>query len=483
MKKIVAWHFCAAALAASLSNTSLGAAPAAQGMGLVAHYCFEGESDFSRDCKGLEHGSVTGGALQPAHGWRGQGARLEPLPGQTAKLLVPNSRRLQFKDGFTFMLAFRPDPASRNMLMNKGGPPPGRDCVYGVPGDWESPGRGFGIDLQATKLNGGSSGFYLGLVNIGPQCSVPIAVRAWPHFVDGHWTHVAVTASVATGRVETYLNGALRSDASSIGFTREILDAMNATDLTLTQDLRGTIDEAKVFNRALSAEEVKVQFHAAGLAQPINALLDGRHMAEVSDLCFFAGACGRNDDHSGLAGVNFLAPPGTLVSAVCSGTVDRVVQSSDVAQRLVRVRHHGPDCGPMGRSWVYYGHIDPANGVEPGATVSKGQVIGSVSSWRDSDGRDRSSLHLAVNRSTGPKRWGLVELGVETPGTCEQGSVMPRRSALLSLGWVDVLDLGAENGWLPAQRLPDCYADDYPRAYVPSPYGKGLPYHPFEEYP
>jgi hypothetical protein len=477
------WRLCALLFAGCMSHATTGATPAEKATGLVSHHCFDKGPDLAQDCKGLEHGQVSGGWLQPTAGWRGQGIRLESLPGQTARLVVPNSRRLQFKDGLTFMLAVRPDAVSSNHLMSKGGPQNGRDCAGGGIGDWGSPRTTFGIQLRPTWTYGGGSDFHLGLVNVGPECHLPAPLRAWPHFVDGHWTHVAVTASVSTGHVKTYLNGVLRSEATSSGFTSEILASMNAVDLTLAESLHGVIDEAKVFNRALSAEEVKAQFHSAGLAQPIDAMWDGRHMAAVSDLCFFAGSCGRVDERSGLAGVDFLAAPGTPVSALCTGKVDRVEQSTDVARRLVRVRQTGVDCGPLRGAWTYYGHVDAAPGVFPGATVRKGQVLGAVAAWQDADGKDRSRFHLAVNRSDRPSRWGLVDTGVAAPGTCGRDSVVPRRTALIDRGWVDVLDLGAENGWLPAQRLPDCYQDDFPRAYVPNPYGKGLPYHPFEEYP
>lgn len=83
------WRVCAMLLSAGLSQTAANAASPGHAAGLVAHHCFDSDDGLAQDCKGQEHAVVSGGTLKAAPGWRGQGVRVEPLPGQTARLVVP----------------------------------------------------------------------------------------------------------------------------------------------------------------------------------------------------------------------------------------------------------------------------------------------------------------------------------------------------------------------------------------------------------
>lgn len=467
------------------SGPAVAATPTSHNLGLVAHYCFEDADNLAKDCRGVDHGQVTGGALRAAGGWLRQGAYLEAAPGKTPSFTVPVSATTTFKNSLTFMLAVKPYPASRNVVMQKGEPKYGPDCYGVVPGGWEPPINGFAIDIQAVKTRTSTAtGFAFGLGTSKPGCHHPSLVQPWAGFVDGRWTHVALTADTRTGQFNLYLNGVLQSPGSQYPFTAEILKAMNEAPLTIATGQTAVIDEVKVFRRALSADEVRAHALAIDLAQPIAASANGKNMADVWDVCLFGGPCLREDPRTALAGVDFSAPAGTEVRALCDGTIEHANPAEPVSERLVRIRHGAVNCGSVAGSWGYYGHVDIAEGLGNGSKVGKGQVIGTVANWIDAAGKDVSRLHLAVNSSQRAKRWRFVDTG-GTPdwGCADEEGILANRLALSEMGWMDTADLAPANGWAPMLRIPICYGDSFPTDHLQPPYGTSLPYYPYEPRP
>ena len=477
-----------AQLAAVVAFAACGpvhAATSSHNLGLVAHYCFEDATNLAKDCRGVDHGQVTDGTLKASPGWLRQGAHLEATPGKTPSLTVPVSATMTVKNSLTFMLAIKPSTTARNIVMRKGEPQYGPDCYGIVPGGWAPPITGFGLDIQPVRTQTSpATGFAYGLGTSKPGCHHPTLVQPWAGFVEGHWTHVALTADTRTGQVRLYLNGVLRPASDQYPFGAEILKAMNEAPLTIASGQTAVIDEVKVFRRALSADEVKAHALAIDLAQPIAVSAGGKNMADVWDVCLFGGPCQREDPRTALAGVDFSAPAGTEVRALCDGTIEHADPAEAVSERLVRIRHGAVNCGAIAGSWGYYGHVDIAEGLGSGSKVRKGQVIGTVASWIDAAGKDFSRLHLAVNSSQRTKRWRFVDTGTAPDRGCaDEVGILAHRAALSDMGWLDVADLPPANGWAPMLRLPICWGDSFPTDHLQPPYGKSLPYYPYEPWP
>jgi murein DD-endopeptidase MepM/ murein hydrolase activator NlpD len=96
--------------------------------------------------------------------------------------------------------------------------------------------------------------------------------------------------------------------------------------------------------------------------------------------------------------IDILAPRGTPVVAVEEGTIARLFES-----RLGGVTIY--QFGPSGRFSYYYAHLDRyARGLEEGAAVRRGQVIGYVGTTGNAP-ESAPHLHFAIYRLTPEQGW------------------------------------------------------------------------------
>lgn len=116
-------------------------------------------------------------------------------------------------------------------------------------------------------------------------------------------------------------------------------------------------------------------------------------------------------------GIDVMAPIGTVVKAMCEGTVINNYTTREVVNAFLIVRHN---CG--GRVlYGYYGHI--ASALAPGSPVAAGAEIGSVRMY----GSNNHHLHFGINNKLISRGWGRAPLGTS-------------RDAMLADGWLDPLD-------------------------------------------
>ena len=88
------------------------------------------------------------------------------------------------------------------------------------------------------------------------------------------WYHIAGTYQ-ANNNIKIYVNGVLEK-TTSIGVTR----GTNPNNFSIGQSLifpgrffNGTIDEVKIYNRALSAEEIEAEYLAVSVS-PSSVVMD-----------------------------------------------------------------------------------------------------------------------------------------------------------------------------------------------------------------
>jgi murein DD-endopeptidase MepM/ murein hydrolase activator NlpD len=96
--------------------------------------------------------------------------------------------------------------------------------------------------------------------------------------------------------------------------------------------------------------------------------------------------------------LDILAPRGTPVTAASDG---RIVKLFDSQQGGLTIYQSDPS----NRFVLLYGHLDRYEaGLQEGASVKQGQVIGYVGSSGNAD-PEAPHLHFAVGRSADPARW------------------------------------------------------------------------------
>lgn len=175
-------------------------------------------------------------------------------------------------------------------------------------------------------------------------------------------------------------------------------------------------------------------FIADRVAAP-NAPVSARP-AGFPQTCAVAGSCVRSSSTGAHTGADWMIAAGTAVWSVCDGSVSYVTQPSSVSNRLVIVQCD--NYAGYGRLNAYYGHIDAS--VAQGATVSRGQRIGSISDW-SSD----SHLHFGLSTQRVTSGWGYATLSTSTPVACSGDST--RRDGLRPLGWLDADSFADAAGW------------------------------------
>jgi hypothetical protein len=210
--------------AAGVTVANAGARP-----GLVAAYGFEaGAGTSAADASGNGNTGAISGAAWTAAGRNGKGLSFD---GVDDLVTIADSASLDLTTGMTLEAWLKPDaPVSawQTALIK------------------EAPGF-FSYALYATGSGPTPNGWWGGTSVYGPDSS-PLA--------PGVWTHVAVTSDGAAMRL--YLNGALAGSAGVTGPLAPSAGALRIGGNTVWQDeyFDGTIDDVRVYDRALTASEV-----------------------------------------------------------------------------------------------------------------------------------------------------------------------------------------------------------------------------------
>jgi murein DD-endopeptidase MepM/ murein hydrolase activator NlpD len=114
-------------------------------------------------------------------------------------------------------------------------------------------------------------------------------------------------------------------------------------------------------------------------------------------------------------GVDWMAPVGTPVKAICGGSVTgNRTNRPDVVNAVLSIQHN---CGGN-QVYAYYGHI--ASSLNVGATVKSGDTIGSIRQY----GSNNHHLHFGVKKDLVAVGWGRAPRGTS-------------RQAMLNSGWLD----------------------------------------------
>jgi len=89
-----------------------------------------------------------------------------------------------------------------------------------------------------------------------------ITVSAIDAFTENQWTHIAVVGDFTKPRIDIYVNGTHKANASAIrGTLRSTADYMDIGRASFYGYFNGSIDEVHIFNRSLSAEQVKALYN------------------------------------------------------------------------------------------------------------------------------------------------------------------------------------------------------------------------------
>jgi hypothetical protein len=238
------------AAAVSLSATFTTATPSSSG--LVAHYCFDDPANLGKDCGTNGNNGTTFGGVSAVTGKVGGAARFAGLsnPGYVR---VPNSSTLQF--GTTSSISFFvkiDDPSGMDGWGNKSAN--GQFAIIAKSADW----AGAYWLLNVSANNELWSGFGAGS---SMKTTVGTEVQGgWASGATGRWVHVVhVVDSIG---FKTYLDGRLAwSMSGTVNFAQT-----NTQDMYIGQysqfwyPLNGTLDELKIFNRAISVAEIQTLF-------------------------------------------------------------------------------------------------------------------------------------------------------------------------------------------------------------------------------
>jgi hypothetical protein len=154
--------------------------------------------------------------------------------GSNGYITVPNSSSLQLTGDFTISLwVYRAGATSDWVRMVGKGDSTNRN--YGV---WYGPGISYQVLFQQYDSSGG--------VVMQAQSTTAIPV--------GTWTHVAVTQTGTTGRI--YINGVLDGTATRSGTPATSTDPLTFGYAGFHGYHYGSMDEVRMYTRALSASEI-----------------------------------------------------------------------------------------------------------------------------------------------------------------------------------------------------------------------------------
>lgn len=236
------------------------------GVGLLGEWDFEELSGSSTaDISGNNQtGTLSGGAAFGIN--RAEGNRSMTFNGTTASVKVADSSALNLS-GTTMSLALwvKPDgTGTRQTLLAKSGS------------------QAYRLFLNSDETIGLSLALPDGTL---AQATSPFAVP------DGAWTHVAVTLSISSTQatISFYLNGVSNGSQtlSSISQIRAAAGALTFGVLDATSNAEafsGSLDDIRIYNRALEASEVNSIFKIGTPSSPVHGLVGAYYVGKEFEI-------------------------------------------------------------------------------------------------------------------------------------------------------------------------------------------------------
>lgn len=214
--------------------------------GLVAHYKFEGNANDATT--NLNHGTVTGATLISDRFGNANQAYL--FDGNSDYIRMNNSTSLDLKESFSISAWINPD----NYVL------PGVVVWNGDPAFAKDP-----YILYFTNRPGYSS---LGVrKDAGTGITINESFLPSNVLYQGIWSHVVGTCNATTKEMKMYVNGELLKSVTfadmSIGYsTTGFWTMIGAAQSTAGIDnfFKGKLDEIRIYNREITASEVKEIF-------------------------------------------------------------------------------------------------------------------------------------------------------------------------------------------------------------------------------
>jgi subtilase family serine protease len=222
------------------------------GGGLSAYYPFDG--NLTKDASGNGHNGIAVGGVSLTNDKFGNPSSALHCDGTSGYIRVPTE--LTTAIPFTWSLWFRPGFTATNLtgaLLNQGGDP-GQGQTS--PTLW--------INYIGGPVLPGALDFY----SYQPGGGVHLASQTRAQWDSNAWYHVAITSD-GSGNVCMYINAVCESSETGQQFGQSQSDFYIGALASYTANFfLGDIDDVRVYNRALSAQEVQQLYSGASIIQP-----------------------------------------------------------------------------------------------------------------------------------------------------------------------------------------------------------------------
>ncbi len=200
------------------------------------------------DSVGTNPGTVLGGVTLGVPGALSQGGTAARLDGSTGYVSVPNNASLNITGDLTVEAWARPD------------------VLNGVGGAVLQKGGSSGYSVWQYRLSITSANKWRGTVFVGAS-AFSVTATATPSLTD--WTHLAMVRSGSS--LTLYVNGAVAGTTTVSGATNTSTGilAIGRSGGSASDYFRGSVDEAAVYPRALSAAQVQAHRDTGTTAPPV----------------------------------------------------------------------------------------------------------------------------------------------------------------------------------------------------------------------
>jgi len=232
--------------------------------GLVANYSFDGS--LTNDASGTGHTGIAVGGVTLTSDRFGNANSALHCDGTSGYIRVPT--QLTSGNPFTWSVWFRPGSTATNLigdLLNEGGNP-GQGQV--------SPGIWINFISPPTYHPGTIDFYWYGFGN-----GTHLLSQTRPQWDTNAWYHVAITSDPSGNRC-LYINGVCEGTDSGQQFGQGNLNFYIGATASYSQDyFLGDIDDVRVYNRGLSAQEIQQLYASEPVTQPrvqFSPVLTGR---------------------------------------------------------------------------------------------------------------------------------------------------------------------------------------------------------------
>jgi hypothetical protein len=233
--------------------------------GPVAAYSFdEGEGETVEDLTGDGHTATIEGASWSTQGR--YGGAMEFDASEEDVLKVPDSPELDFSEEFTLEAWVHPSGEESSwapiIAKQQGGGKGAHRYAYWLHESWEGanyPAGGFETSTEGQDREAGPS----------------------EHLSENHWTHLAITFDGA--KLRLYVDGELVKDESTTGMAQLTEGDLQIGGSTEHGDFfNGRIDEVRIYNRALSEQEVRPDVTPPTSPKGFSAILEDEESGDAT---------------------------------------------------------------------------------------------------------------------------------------------------------------------------------------------------------